>query len=467
MNMKKIAILFFSLALPLMISGCLLPGGPSETAKQVELEVWGVFDSSDAYEEIIAAYELLRPNIKVNYKKLRWEEYQDELLQAWAEDRGPDVFLVHNTWVKNYESKILPMPKKLKVPTLVVTGSSFNKKKETKIIESNTPSIEQIKNGFVDVVWRDANLENNIYGLPLSVDNLALFYNRSLLDAAGVVEPPTTWQELTEVAKKITRQDAEGNIIRSAIALGGADNIFRSADILSLLMMQNGTQMTKGGEVSFDEVSSYDPGYYPGERALEFYTDFSLPLKEVYTWNSDLPEATDAFLQGKVAMIFGFSYSLPYIESQGQRLNFAVAPMLHINKDGSDGQVGKSINFASYWLLSAAKKTAYPNEAWDFILFATTNSYEDAQGERIYQAESYLEKTSRPPALRSLINKFRQRQDLEPFVSQSLTAESWYRGTDPFSAEEIFKQMIADVVSGRKTAREAIRFGVRAVQSTY
>ena len=471
--MKTHLLIKFTILLiliPLILTGCLLsPSGPKVQAEKVELEFWGVFDSSDAYENIIAAYQLARPNIKINYKKLRWQEYEQKLVEAWAEDRGPDIFLIHNTWVGKYQTKIEPLPEKLTVPVWVVSGGGLKKKTvKTEVKQINSPGIEQLKKIFVDTVWKDVVNNNQIWGLPLSVDTLALFYNQSLLDSAGVIEAPKTWEELTQAVKKITRQDSQGDIARSAIALGGADNIFRAFDILSLLMMQNGTQMTSANnKVTFGSASSYERSYFPGERALEFYTDFSQPFKEVYTWNSEMPEATDAFLQGKLAMMFGFAYQLPYLKAQGQHLNFSVAPMLHINPDGTDAVVGQSVNLASYWLLTAAKKTKHLNEVWDFILFASANNFKNAKNQLEYQAESYLNKTSKPPALRALINKYKQNPEMEPFVSQVLSAQNWYRGKDAAHVERIFKQMISDVVNGKSDVKEAIRYGVKAAQSTY
>lgn len=52
---------------------------------------------------------------------------------------------------------------------------------------------------FYSEALRELSLDGNIYGLPLTVDARALFYNKTLLEEAGL-EPPTTWEELEEVA---------------------------------------------------------------------------------------------------------------------------------------------------------------------------------------------------------------------------------------------------------------------------
>jgi len=40
------------------------------------------------------------------------------------------------------------------------------------------------------------------YASPLSINTLALFYNRDLLNEAGIVLPPVTWEEFVNDSKK-------------------------------------------------------------------------------------------------------------------------------------------------------------------------------------------------------------------------------------------------------------------------
>jgi len=91
--------------------GCkLVDQKTQEAMKPVTLNYWRVYDSQDAFDEIIANYKKLHPFITINYRKLRYSEYESELLNALAEDRGPDIFSLHNTWIKKYQNKIAPLP---------------------------------------------------------------------------------------------------------------------------------------------------------------------------------------------------------------------------------------------------------------------------------------------------------------------------------------------------------------------
>lgn len=455
-------IILVCLSILLTTSGFGCKGGDLQALKAlkepVELSWWRVFEGEDSFREIIYAYQTLHPNIRIKYRKLRFQEYEQALLEAWAEDKGPDIFTIHNTWIGKYESKILPLPEKIKLPYAEkydragkVTRAYFKEKK------SSTPY--DIKNNFAEVVYSDSIRSNQILGLPLSLDTLALFYNRDLFNQAGVLEPPRTWLEIKEASKKMTLQDQEGNIIQSGIALGEARNINRFSDILSLLMIQNGAEMTDimGRRATFNEPSSYssDRSYKPGVEALKFYTDFANVSKEVYTWNKDLPYSQEAFIQGRSGMMLGYAYQIPFIKTQGPRLDFGIAPAPHINPQGTDA-LGKEINFANYWLETVSLKTKYPNEAWDFVLFATSKE----------QVISYLGKAKKPTALRALIKAQLGDQELEPFVSQILTSKSWYRGRDANAAEKIFEEMITSVIDGQATSEEAASFAVQRINQT-
>lgn len=405
-----------------------------EVTQKITLNYWRVFDGPDTFADIIAKYNQQHPYITINYRKLRYDEYEEALLNAFAEDRGPDIFSIHNTWMRKYESKIEPMPSQTTMVFPVVQGSIKKEVvSETKVIRGL--NLRELKQNFVDAVYSDVVIGDKIYGLPLSVDTLAMYYNQDLFDQAGVIDVPNYWnRDFQQTVKKLTKQDLRGNILQSGVALGGSVNIERYSDILSILMMQNGaTMMSDGGQVLFQTIpaNSSDQSYNPGLMALRFYTDFANPIKEVYSWNNSLDNSVNMFASGKLAMMFGYSYHLPTIKAIAPKLNFLIAPLPQI--EGS----GVPVNFANYWIEVVSKKSQHKNEAWNFIQFLTSAE----------QAPSYLSKAKKPTALRSLVAK--QKEDLEigVFADQVLTAKSWYKGSNALLMENFFSQMIDATLS--------------------
>jgi len=421
--------------------------------KPVTLEFWGTQDDSDAYTDIINSYKLLHPFITINYTKFRPEEYEDALLNAFAEDRGPDIFAIHNTWIQKYLPKLTPMPAQI---TMVYPEVQGTIQKTTVPVEKTSQSLtlNDLKNNFVDVVSHDVVSNNQIWGLPMSVDTLALYYNRDLMSNAGLTDVPKYWnQDFQQSVKKLSKQDIKGNIIQSGVSLGGSTNINRYSDILAVLMMQNGaTILGDDGTVMFNQVpaGASDASYNPGAAALQFYTDFSNPIKEVYSWNSDMPNSLDAFIGGNLAFMFGYAYQLPVIRAQAPKLNFGVAPLPQI--EGSNS----SVNFANYWVNSVSKKSSNPNIAWDFVQYMS----------KAENVKSYLDATKKPTALKSLIAGQRSDLDIGVFADQVLTAKSWYRGLNVNEAETAIGEMIDTVVKDDTKITEAMNLAASRVQQT-
>ena len=147
---------------------------------------------------------------------------------------------------------------------------------------------QDFQNMFVDVAYQDFVSENKIYAIPLYIDTLALYYNKDFLNSAGISFPPTNWDEFMDDVEKLTKKDQWGNIERSGVAMGTAQNINRSTDILALLMLQTGTEMVSQDyrNAVFNQATHLKgESFNPGRDALRFYTDFSNPTKRVYCWN--------------------------------------------------------------------------------------------------------------------------------------------------------------------------------------
>ena len=421
-------------------AGC---GGPSTAqvaaSKPVKLVVWRVFDAKDNLQPILSAYQTIHPNVSFEYKELRSDSFKNELLRALAEGTGPDIVSLNNAWIGEYESLIQPLPPSLKIPYSEVRGTI---KKETvyTIKEQPSLSLRALKTEFVDVVPSDvlrpykatakAPEVETIFGLPLSVDTLALYYNKELLNTAGFPEPPKTWTQFQEQVTKLTRVGANNEVLQSGAAIGTSKNVERASDILSLLMMQNGTQMADpSGRATFanPDVNRQILGL----DAVNFYTDFANPTKQVYGWNKDQSNSFDAFSSGKTAFFFGYAYHAPLLRAAAPKLPFAIATVPQI--EGS-----KVVNYANYWIETVTKASKNKDFAWDFIQFETSAE----------QAPKYLTAAQKPPARRALINSQMQDETLSVFASQVLTAKSWYKGKDSTVAENAMLDLIDSVLAG-------------------
>lgn len=446
----------------MMGAGC---GGGSEApqaATDVELVYWRVFDGDDAFDDIISAYQAQHPYVNIEYRVLRFDEYEEELITALAKGEGPDIFTVHNTQMSEYKDLLLPMPASVTTKYLETVGTV---RKETVLTtkEVALPSQRAIKENFVDVVAtdvilpyqanEDAEEEDRVFGLPLSVDTLALYYNKDLFDAAGLAQAPETWEDFQDAVIALTQYADDGSVLQSGASLGTVENVDRAADILQALMLQNGTNMIDDrGRIAFNAIpADAADGVFPGLDAVRFFTDFANPVKETYTWNAEMPDNVDAFASGQTAMILGYSYHLPIIQASSPTIDIGVAMLPQI------GSGAKEVNFANYWIEVVSKDTENPDEAWDFLAFATAEE----------NVMSYLNETQKPTALRALIDEQIENETFSPFVSQILTAESWYHGTDAKAMEAAFETLATEVLSGNREAEDAINDAAKVIAQTY
>lgn len=438
-------------------AGC---GGPTaaETAANapVKLVIWRVFDDPSSFDAIESAYRAVHKNVSFDYRTLRYDEYKDALLHAFAEGTGPDIFSIPNTWIGEYEPLISPLPATLTIPYTEIRGTL---KKETVITLKQEPTLteRELKTNFLDVVAADVvrsykpnankEAERRIFGLPLAMDTLALYYNKDLFNAAGIAEAPTSWTDFQDDVTKLTTIGPNDTIIQSGAAIGGSRNVERAFDILSVLMMQNGTKMVDdGGQPTFGSKLSDES--LPGPDALRFYADFSNPLKAVYAWNKDQPSSFDAFTTGKTAMFLGYSYHNALIKQKAPKLSFGIAPLPQISS-------GRVVNMANYWVETVSKSTKNATWAWDFVQFAA----------RAENASKFLKATGKPTALRSLINEELTDETLAVFAGQLLTAKSWYVGKDATVAEAAFLDLIDGAVAGGD-ASKLMRDAVNKVSQT-
>src|SRR3989338_1756949 len=389
------------------------------TTQESTLQFWGVFDERGVYDPIIRDFQAQNPSIRIVYRKFSFEDYERSLLGALAAGTGPDIFMLHNSWLPKHGDKIVPMPE---------------------VFPGNEPSmtLRDFQDQFVDVAAQDLVYANRIYALPLYVDTLALYYNKDVLNNAGITRPAQTWEEFNSDVETITHLDGSGNIIQSAAAIGTARNINRSTDILIGLMLQSGVRMMNA-ENSEPTFSRPVNNTAVGEIALKYYTDFANPSVRTYTWNDIQHYSVDAFAEGKTAMMFNYSHQIPVLRAKAARLNFGVAPIPQVSPNDAK-------TYANYWAVAVSNRSQFADNAWRFLIHLTSKD----------GSSSYLNTTLRPAARRDLVELQRNDLDLGVFATQALSARSWFQ-IDNTALESIFADMIEDVNFGRANVREALQ----------
>lgn len=318
------AVIFFILVFVVVLV-LLLRGRSAQptVAQEVTLTYWGLWEDPKIMEPLIAEYKQKNPNITVKYELQSPQDYRQKLIQRSRNEKGPDIFRFHNTWLPEVREVAAPLPKE---------------------IMSN----EEFEKTFYPVHKADLGIETDYYGIPLGIDGIVMVYNQNLFQKAGISTPPTSWiGDLLDTVTQLTVQDRDGKLVTSGIAMGTASNIDHFSEVFGILLLQNG-----GSLDNLDKKEAIE--------AMQVYREFG----EKNIWNDSMPNSIEAFAQEKVAIIFVPTWQILNIRgiSQNPQFPLKVAPV-------PKGLDGKSLSLASYWVEGVSKYSKNQVEAWKFLKF--------------------------------------------------------------------------------------------------
>ena len=391
-------------------------------ASAKKLTVWGVEDKKTFYG-VVSSY----PYATVVYTQLDPATYDQQVLGALAAGTGPDVFEIGDRSVPKWSSVITPMP--------ATIAAQFGPL--------------QIANSFPDVVTQDFVQGGQVYALPLSIDTLAMVYNRDLFNAAGIAVPPKTWTDFEADITKLRTVNASGQLIQSGAAIGSSNaTVSHAADILALLMLQNGTAMTNAGMTSAQFASN--SGSNSGLAAFNFYLQFANIASPYYTWNDQMGNDVDSFAAGKAAILFSYQADIATIKAKAPFLNIGIAAM------PQPANATIAVNYPSYEGFAAAK-AGQSALGWNFIVYLTATDANE---------KMYLSATGKPPALRTEIQADANDPNLAVFASQILTAKSWYEPNDT-DVDAVFNKAIRNVLTGADDSTTALQQAQAAVDALF
>lgn len=464
---SKISILILVLIAPVLLSGCLkakcpkptenIPGtstfrsdcpyeeaGSTETGFR-ELNFYFVYDNTDAFQEQIQAFQSKNPGTIVKTKKfVNLEEYEDLIINEIAEGEGPDVFMVHNSWMTKHYKKLLPLP----------------------IDQPIAGTADLFRQTFFQSASDDLIIDEQIYGMPLAIDNLAIFYNKSYFKdlLATTDHPGDLWEEIKEQVFQLTkRNNSPERFSLAGIAIGRGENISSAVDILYAMMLQYGTDFydEKEEQAIFANKQGAGEGGIdkPGLAAFELFTSFGLPSYKNYSWNEYITgfapdeKEINPFVRGKVAMIIGYPYLYSVITQNIQNQQKLGNQHIDLEEVGiaplpqliTPDEATKRDTYASYFPLVVARTTDMPKEAWSLIQFLTSA---DA-------LQTYHKKTNRPTSRKDMIADQSTEALFGTFAFQAPFAKS-YKIFDDMAYRQIFTDALEAVAENLLSPKDAL-----------
>jgi len=302
---------------------------PEQATIRVLWDNWGDF-FNELMKPIGNSYMEEHPNVVVEWTFS--PDWNQSLLAALAAGDAPDVtFLrIHSCASLAHEGALLPLD-----AYFVQTGL----KREDFILAMYDPCI-----------W-----EGKLYALPGGSDWNALYYNKDLLEDAGIDAPPVTLDEMIDQSLRILRRDSTGAIERIGYQPWGG----HLREHLAYLF---------GGDW-YDEREQKVTADHPGNVAcLEWMADYisEMGVEDLLSFTESLPDfwsPGNSFQSNKTAFRIDGFWTYEAMDEYAPECNYGVVFLPTL-----EGKPEERANYAcAGWLVGIPSSARQTDLSWDFL----------------------------------------------------------------------------------------------------
>ncbi len=368
------------------------------------ITIWGLWEEENLVKSAIEGYKKDHPDTTINYVYQSSQNYRSRVQAKIAGNEGPDIYVIHNTWVPMF----LKSGSLSSLPQEVMSLDQFTKEFNPIVrddfsnylrLKATIDASSQIKDKAGTLKTEFAS-QGKVYALPRGIDGLVMFYNEDLLKNIGA-SVPRTWEELRATAKNITVADTNGIIQTAGVAMGTTGNVDHFSDILGLLFYQ---------QPSAKIDNPYDQS---GADVLRFYTSF-VADKDKKVWDTTMAPSTQTFASGKLAFYFAPSWRAHELRELNPQLNFKTAPVPQLSN--------KPIAWATYWGYAVSSKSKFPKESWEFLKYFTSKETQKS----LYQEAAKVRLFGLPYSNVELQKEIEQDPLVGSVAQQAPYYKSWY-----------------------------------------
>jgi ABC-type glycerol-3-phosphate transport system substrate-binding protein len=389
--------------------------GGTNKASVPSATIWGTVPMG-IITELVRNINISSNVISVNYIQKDPENFEREFVNALAEGNGPDAVLLTDDLLYAERNKLTVIP-------------------------SGTLDSRTYLNTYIDAAKLFVT-KDGILGIPFTIDPMVMYWNKNIFSFAGVSRPPFRWSELQLMAPAIIKKTDTAEVTQSLVALGEYSNITHAKEVLVSLFMQAGNKISDinpltGATYSVLADKNNAMTVTP-DALIEFYGTFANPSSPLYSWNRSKVSSLQSFLDGNLALYFGYASELSQIQEKNPNLNFDVTPFPN-DPNGYPSVYGKLTAF------SIVKQSKNQTGAYRVINMLTGPD----------SLKILTSITNLPPVRRDMLTDKPADPYMNVFYKAAIQSESWY---DPDVAESniIFKDLIESVTTGRKKVTNAL-----------
>ncbi len=294
-------------------------------------------NQADKLKTIAEEFEKENPGIKIDIQVNGWDDYWTALEAAGTGGSLPDTFWMHSNNIYYYASN-----------DQLLDLTDY-------IAQSADIDLSKYPQGLNEIY----SLDGKQYAIPKDYDTIALWYNKTLFDEAGISYPDETWtwDTLKEAAKKLTKPDGS--------QYGMCAGLHNQEGYYNFVYQNGGTIITDSNESGYADAKTMD-----GIKEYFSYVTEGLS-PEIY----DDSARAEAIQNGQCAMgLFGSWNLSGFADNEFMTKNFDCA-VLPSAKDGNRSSIFNGLGNA------IAATTEHPDEAWKWVEYLSSEAGQKRQAE--------------------------------------------------------------------------------------
>jgi len=282
-------------AAALALAGC--SAGESDSANDgpIELTFWHGYTEADGdvLEQIVDDFNSSQDEVEISTEIKTWAVIDDTLLPALSAGDGPDI---------------VAMPAE-RLPVYADRGAFASLDDFYADPDSNAANLNP---GAVEM----ETVDGTRYGIPTGFVPLAVYYNKALFEAAGVSEPPATWDEWVATAQSLTiDENGDGTPEQYGVVL--PDHATVANGLWPSLFYGNGGDIVEGGDTAVIDSPE-------NAETLEFWQS-AIVNDKISPTGVDGIGADEVFSSGKAAMTVGGPWMVFIAGDNG--IDYGIAPI--------------------------------------------------------------------------------------------------------------------------------------------
>ncbi len=309
---------------------------PAASQVKLTFAIWGNDTHKKMYEDMIAKYKTIKPNVDVEVMTIPAGEYQQKISVMLASKTAPDIM-----WMLERA-----IPQFLDNGQVVDIASAVKNDAEYDFGDFIPSTLELVTRG------------DQLYGIPFSTPPNMIYYNKNLFEAKGLKTPTELYKE-----GNWTYEEME----KAAQAISDSSNGVYGFNMILPSQSWTGSWMESiislvwafGADYFSPDNKKFALNTPEGEKALQFFSD-AMFKKQIHPKPGD----QTGFESGKIGMQQNL---LSYIGKAKEIKDFEwdIAPM----PKGPGGSQGTTLGYAAYMV---TKDSEHSEEAIDFLKYLTS-----------------------------------------------------------------------------------------------